>query len=304
VRVGDCQRRRTSMPRPSSRPRRTSVGISRMVRVTGATISQVSAGTVSLRVTTRTGRRLSSASAHQISAWRGWLTTAPRRLTTAPRRSSASSLRPRPHHPRTEAAAGTPRRWRRPCVPGALVQQHLKAEPHGFRSGTDHAGGDELVDLLHQLVVDSRHQLRHTNSMHCKGPRYRERCPTRWAPLDVPRYTGLAAHGQGRRGLTAAQGTRPASHASSAGWAALGRGTGWRAPLIGMSEFVGDVACEGVAAHSVPCLKGRQGDGFCLTVGALAGTAALALERRVVGCWPGIVYYPSPRSSGDRASVS
>ena len=46
---------------------RTSVGMWRTVRVTGATMIAVSTETASFRVTTSTGRRLSSASAHQIS---------------------------------------------------------------------------------------------------------------------------------------------------------------------------------------------------------------------------------------------
>lgn len=45
----------------------TSVGMLRTVRVTGAMTIHVSTEVASLRVTISTGRRLSSASAHQIS---------------------------------------------------------------------------------------------------------------------------------------------------------------------------------------------------------------------------------------------
>ena len=80
-----------SSDRPSSIPSRISVRIARILRVTGATTIQSSTGTASVRVTTSTGRRLSSASPHQTSPCRGV------DLTTARRRSSAVPLRrPRP----------------------------------------------------------------------------------------------------------------------------------------------------------------------------------------------------------------
>ena len=62
-------------------------GMSRIVRLTGATTMPVRTGKASDRVTTSTGRRLSSLSAHQISPCLGMLTTVLRRSAHAwPRR--------------------------------------------------------------------------------------------------------------------------------------------------------------------------------------------------------------------------
>jgi len=63
--------------KPSSTSSFTSVGMPRIVLVTGATKIHVRTGTASDLVTTSTGRRLSSDSAHQISPCAG-ATTAPR----------------------------------------------------------------------------------------------------------------------------------------------------------------------------------------------------------------------------------
>lgn len=72
---------------PSASPSGISVGIWRMVRVTGATTIPERTSTASDRVTTRTGRRAVSTSAHQISPCRGAVTTAPpRRAILSPRR--------------------------------------------------------------------------------------------------------------------------------------------------------------------------------------------------------------------------
>ena len=72
---------------PSGSPSEISVGIWRMVRVTGATTMPDRTSTASDRVTTRTGRRAVSTSAHQISPCRGVVTTAPpRRAPLSPRR--------------------------------------------------------------------------------------------------------------------------------------------------------------------------------------------------------------------------
>ena len=66
-----------STSRFSSAPRSISLGMSRIVRVTGATTIPVSTGMASERVTTRTGLRLFSVSAHQISPCRGTATKVP-----------------------------------------------------------------------------------------------------------------------------------------------------------------------------------------------------------------------------------
>lgn len=60
-----------STGRPLRSPTRTSVGMSRIVLVIGATMSHLRAGMTPDRVTTSTGLRLSSVSAHQMSPWLG-----------------------------------------------------------------------------------------------------------------------------------------------------------------------------------------------------------------------------------------
>lgn len=100
-----------SVTSPSSRPRRTSVGIPRTVRVTGATKTVLSTSMAWSRVTTRYGRPFASGdSPHQISPCRGLLTTA---LGGWTRSRLPSRARPRR---RSAGDAGTRRRSRLPRV--------------------------------------------------------------------------------------------------------------------------------------------------------------------------------------------
>ncbi len=96
-----------STPSPWSSPTSISVGMPRTVLVIGATTIHVRTGIASERVTTRTGRRLSSASAHQMSPWDG--------VTKVLRRSCEPLLHPpNPTRPQSGACVDIPERSHRP----------------------------------------------------------------------------------------------------------------------------------------------------------------------------------------------
>ena len=83
-----------SVGMPSLVPSRSSVGMSRIVRVTGAASTVFRTGIAAVRVITRKGRRpTSSISPHQISPRRGSVTTAPRQWRHASKRSLRQSRR-------------------------------------------------------------------------------------------------------------------------------------------------------------------------------------------------------------------
>ena len=83
-----------SVGMPSSRPSRSSVGMFRTVRVTGAANTPLSTGIAAGRVITRKGRRPSpSISPHHTSRWRGSLTRALRRWRPG---ATPGQRRPRP----------------------------------------------------------------------------------------------------------------------------------------------------------------------------------------------------------------
>lgn len=108
-----CRRATQGSGSPSSMSSRISVGIPLIVRVTGATRIRLSTGMASLRVTTRTGRRRPSDSAHQISPCTA--------ATTALRRSwTWSCRRSIPPRPRPEVGGGIPRRSRQ--LPSAAAR--------------------------------------------------------------------------------------------------------------------------------------------------------------------------------------
>ena len=46
-----------------------------------------------------------------------------------------------------------------------LVDEPLQAEPHRFGAVGDHPVRDQPIDLGHQIIVQPRHQLRHTISI-------------------------------------------------------------------------------------------------------------------------------------------
>ena len=103
-----------------------------MVRVTGATMTQVSTGTASLRVTTNTGRRLSFASAHQISPCIGAT------FTKVPRQSSAPKT-----HPPTRSR----------CRFAVDLDTHGRSGPRSHRDGN---GRQAVRDQAAPLPNDSR----------------------------------------------------------------------------------------------------------------------------------------------------
>ncbi len=136
---------------PSSGPRATSVGMWRMVRVTGATRRVRSRGIAASRVTTSAGRRPASGiSAHQTSPWAGRLTKALRRSSPAPKprrrqppRHPAAAVDSRQRSPRRPVAAARPRPApRRPVAPprrGSRSARHARARPRERRQL--HQGG-------------------------------------------------------------------------------------------------------------------------------------------------------------------
>lgn len=107
-----------------------SVGMPRTVRVIGAIRIQPSTGIASDRVTTSTGRRFASASAHQMSPCRG--------VTTVHRQSSAQwPGRPTPLHPRFGDDRRSPQRSHlRFCVDESVQSGHVDLvglRPNGTR---------------------------------------------------------------------------------------------------------------------------------------------------------------------------
>jgi hypothetical protein len=105
-----------STRRPSPGPSAISVGIPRTVRLTGAATTLFKTGTASDRVTIKYGRRLSSASAHQISPCWGTFTKVPLLSTRgspalrgrSPHRSGADVCIP-PRFQHRSAVGGAPR---------------------------------------------------------------------------------------------------------------------------------------------------------------------------------------------------
>lgn len=135
-------------------PRLTSVGIPRTVRVTGATMIHPSTATASLRVTINTGRRLSWASAHQISPWVGVT------LTRALRQSSE----PTTHQP-----------TRPPSLAAGAIDTLRRSSHRSRRVGSDQqAARGQAVPP----PIDSRRPLRPRGRRPQRQDRHRPSSPT------------------------------------------------------------------------------------------------------------------------------
>ena len=134
------------------------MGIPRVLRLIGATRIQLSTGTDSERVTTRTGRRLSSASAHQMSPWRG----VPRLFGNHLHGGLVSPS----HFVFTlgmERVAGDDLFGR--TAASGLFDQRLEALANGVGTGLNDSLGDELVDAFGEVGVDTGNKLCHANSI-------------------------------------------------------------------------------------------------------------------------------------------